>query len=105
MRGGRLRHSIVIQETTESRGANGEVLNTWGTFAAVRAEVTPMQGREAFLAGQDLSERIVRFKIRHLSGITAKMRISYDSRIFDIESVIYAEERNREVHILTREVL
>jgi len=105
MRGGKLRHQIVIQQTTESRNAVGEVDDTWSTFATVRASVEPLQGRESFVLSQSLAEMTIRFRIRYLDGVTPKMRISYDSRLFDIESVVHVNERGREMHLLSREVL
>jgi len=105
MRAGKLRHQIVIEQSTEARNSVGEVTASWATFATVRASVEPMQGRESFVASQDLAERTVRFRIRYLAGITPKMRVSYDSRTFDIQSVVNREERNRETHILCREVI
>ena len=100
-----MRHQVLIESPNETRGANGEVLSsTWATFATVKAEVIPMQGRESYLANQPLAENVVQIRTRYISGITPKMRVSYDSRYFDIESVINVEEKNREIKLLTREV-
>lgn len=96
----------MIEKPIESRGTNGEVLVTWSTFATVKAEVTPLQGKETFLANQELAEHIVRFRIRYLSGVTPKMRVSYDSRIFDIDAPpVNVNELGREMHLVTREVI
>ena len=53
---------------------------------------------------QEVAERTVRFFIRWQTGITHKMRISYDSRLFDIRTVIDVRERNRSIEIIAVEV-
>lgn len=103
MRGGALRHPIIIQATTESRDAVGSVTDLWATFASVRAEINPSMGKEYFDSARLNAENAAVFRIRYLSGLKTKMRISFDSRLFDIESFIDVRERNREVLILTME--
>ncbi len=48
----------------------------------------------------DVTHRIT---LRYMSGITPKMRVNYNSRIFDILSVINVGERNRELQLMCRE--
>ena len=104
MRAGELRHQIVIQTPTETQNASGSVSTSWGTFATVFADVRPLSSRETFQMDQDVAERTVRFFIRYISGITHKMRISYDSRVFDIRTVINTGARDRSIEIIAVEV-
>lgn len=105
MRAGNLCNRVIIQQTTESRDSStGSVINTWGTFATVWAAVEPISGREYFSSQQVNSEITARIRIRYLPGVTSKMRISYDSRLFDIQSVIDIDEQHRELHFMCKEV-
>ncbi len=104
MRSGELRHPIVIQTVTETQSASGELSESWGTFANVWADMQPLSSRETFQANQEIAHRTVRFYIRYLAGLTHKMRISYDSRIFDIETIINTRGRDRTIEIIAIEV-
>ena len=103
MRAGRMRQRITIQQTTESRTSSGAVTDSWGTYATVWADVIPVSGKEKFAAQEHHSEVTHRFRIRYNSGVTTKMRISYDSRIFNIRSVINLDERNRTTEMIAVE--
>lgn len=108
MRAGLLRKVVTVQSTTESRTTTGAVTNTWATFCTRRAAVEPISGREYFDARAENAEISVKFRMRHDSKtglITPKMRISYDSRYFDIESVINTGERDKEVILMCRELV
>lgn len=103
MRSARLRSLVTIQTPTQTTDAYGAPTETWATYATRWAEVEPLSGREYFAAQQVASEVSHKIKLRHdsLTGsITPKMRISWDSRVFDINSVINAGERDREVELM-----
>lgn len=101
MRAGDLDRKIVIQTVTESRSGSGAVTDSWSAFATVWAKVRPLSGREYLAAAQINAEVDTEFTIRWLSGVTPKMRISYDGNIYDIEHI--AEIGRREgLKILTR---
>lgn len=104
MRAGALRHKITIQETTESRDSVGSVINTWSTFLTARAELNPRIGKEYFDSDRLNADNTVLFRIRYRTGIGTKQRISWDSRIFNITSLINLRERNKEILILATEV-
>lgn len=100
----RLRHKIVIQSRTETRGTTGEVVETWGTYLVARASVEPLIGREYFQAMQEQSESKVKFRLRY-SGLVDAVnsrgyRILWKSNIYDIESKINVFERNKEILIM-----
>lgn len=100
MRAGRLRHQITIQGTTETQNSYGEPVTAWTDFASVRAEITPISGREYFAAQEVRSDVTHRVRLRYLSGVTSQMRIMFGSRIMDIESVINVNERNHELQLM-----
>lgn len=104
MRAGALRHHIVIQQVTETQTGSGELTESWSTFATVWADMQPLTAREIYQMDQDAAERTTRFVIRYLAGVLHKMRISYDSRIFDIRTVINIKGRQRSMEIIAVEV-
>lgn len=93
---------IVIEKVTEVQD-KGELTETWASFANRWASVTPLRGSERFDAQRVDAEIDHRFNMRYVSGVVPKMRISYDSRLFDVKSVVNVEERNWETEILARE--
>ena len=95
MNPGRMDRKIIIEEITATTiNAVGEPIPTWGTFATVWAEKMPLRGRERFEAQQVNAEADDKWRIRYLAGVVAKMRISYDSKLFDIQSVQEVGRRN-----------
>lgn len=105
MRAGPLRHQIVIEQTTETRDTSGGVIDTWSTFATVWASVSPLIGREYMAAKQVSADVTHKIRMRYLSGVTPKMRVSWDSRTFDIGSILNVDERDIEMVIMATEII
>ncbi len=102
MRAGELRNSIIIQKPTETN-AYGKVTSSWATHATVWAKVMPQSGSEYWSAKQRQEKEPVIFKIRYVAGITQKMRVSFNSLIYNINSIVNVEQRNREILLITEE--
>lgn len=103
VRARRLKHKITIQQVTESQDSYGQPQETWATYAVRDAEILPATGTEYFTSQQVYSEKSVRFRLRYdntVRQITTKMRVSYDSRTFDIESIINVKEINRDIDLM-----
>ena len=93
---GKLRHWVDIQEPLESRDSEGGVEVLWEIFARVPAAIEPLSARE-FVAAQSVQSRVTtRITIRHLDGITAKMRIEHGSKIYNIEGILADKESGLE---------
>lgn len=103
MRAGRLNHLITIQEPTEIQDTTGQAVKSWGTFAQVWANIEPLSGREFLDAQQINAETKVRIRIRKLDDVTQKMRVSYDSKVYNINTIIHVHERQREMHLMCSE--
>jgi SPP1 family predicted phage head-tail adaptor len=103
MRAGKLRHQIVIQNMIESHNSYAEVETSWVDYATVYAAIEPIQGREFFAALQVNAETTVRIRIRYLSGVTKKSRVTFEGRIYNIQSIIDADERHREMQLMCSE--
>lgn len=93
---GRMDKKIIIQEFSEdspSYDSYGAPSGLWETYATVWAEKVDQKGREFFSSGV-VAEGTSIFRIRYDSGVTTKMRISYDSEYWDIKSITEIGRRN-----------
>ena len=87
MKAGLLTKRITIQEFSESQNDYGEPVKSWSTFATKWAKVTDVSGKEEFRNFQTTASTLTQFRIRHKTGITTKMRISYNSEFYNILSI------------------
>jgi SPP1 family predicted phage head-tail adaptor len=105
MNAGELKQRITIQQAVETSDSEAVTVTAWNTFTTVWAAVEPLSGREFFNAQQLNSELTTRFRIRCQSGITTKMRILFDARVFNILSVIDIKSAKKEMHLMAKEVI
>jgi SPP1 family predicted phage head-tail adaptor len=103
MKMAKLRHRIRIERVTETKDIDSLAIETSLTYTAVQASIKPISGREYFAAQSTQADVTHRIGLRYLSGVTPKMHVGYGTRIFDILSVINADERNRELQLMCRE--
>jgi len=94
MRSGTLRHKITFLQPSTATNAIGEGIDSWVLFNTARAQIIPINGKEYFSASQVQSQVTHKIKTRFLPGLTTDMRISFNDRIFDIQSIINFQERN-----------
>jgi SPP1 family predicted phage head-tail adaptor len=95
---GRLRERVTIQQASEIRNSLGESTQTWSTFAQRWASVDGLSGREVLLSGQQQTEVTHRVRLRYVSGLSSRMRLSWRGRILEIASLL--EHTNRTEHEL-----
>jgi len=105
MRAGPLRCRVTIEEPVETQGADGAILTAWETFATTWASVEPLIGKEYFAQQREQATVSHKIRMRHIAGITHKMRIAWGTRLFEIESVLNVGERNREIVLMCSETL
>lgn len=94
MRAGDLRHQIEIQRYTEIQNDYGEITQTWNTIHTMRASVNPLSGKEYFASQQINAEVTHKVYIRYVADIKPSDRILFNTRIFNITSIINYQERN-----------
>jgi len=106
MQAGDLRNRITIERlSAPTQDAFGEPIETWSEMLTRWADVTPLEGREFFQAQQTQTAVDHRIRIRYdaeAAQITPVMRVRYNAKLFDIQSVINHEERNEELHLMAR---
>jgi len=82
--------SIIIQQQASDRGDYGEGdTGAWSTYKTVWAEVEDVSGSTDDASEMPVYEDSKSFKFRTFDApaVTTKMRISYDSRTFEIRSI------------------
>ena len=103
MRAGPLRCRITIEAPVETQGSDGSIVTTWKTFTEAWASIEPLIGREYFAQQREQATESHKIRMRYQPGITHKMRVAWDSRLFEIESVLNVGERKREIVLMVSE--
>ncbi len=105
MRAGRLRSRIIIQQYTATRDSYGGEVQAWTDLVTVWAQKAHRTSREFFAAQKANAETTDMFVIRFRSGITAKMRVIFDGKTYDIIGANDPDGSKRELHLLCSEVV
>lgn len=105
---GSLIHRVSIQSLTPnspSQDPGGVPDEDWVTSFSPLAAIEPLRGRELLAAQQISSEVTGTIKIRYRADktVTAKNRVLFGTRVYDIVAVINPEERNEELVLYVRE--
>lgn len=103
MRTGRLDRRIILQRKTVTVDGSGAEIYTWVDLATIWAIYIPSRGAERFLAMQKVAEIDTIFRIRHRNDVTAKDRISYRGKLYDIQAIVDLCGRDRALEIYTKE--
>lgn len=69
------------------------------------ASVEPLRGDEFLQADRQGASVTTTIVIRYQSGIEPQMRAVWGSHTYDIQSVINIDERQRETHLMCREII
>ena len=85
---GRLTQRLTLRRRVAGVDAFGQESVTWADLASVWGEAEPLQGREFFAAAQVREDVTVRFVIRYRSDVTAKDRVVWNGREFDVYAVL-----------------
>lgn len=102
---GKLKHRVTIQEYTTTRDSFGAEIEAWVDIATVWASVEPLTGREYFQMQQINTEISTKVTMRFKAGVTVKMRLIYNNRIFEIISLINTEEKDVQLVLMCREMI
>lgn len=98
---GRMIERPEIHFYTETVGASGERVQEWQLLATVWASVKyqDLRSQERELAGQETVRASVQFSIRQRSDVNETMRVYFNNRLYDIESI--SESNDRHFNVLT----
>lgn len=101
---GKLNKRVMIQELTTSIDAGGGADESWTTYETVWANVKPITGKTLYYAQQIESTVDHEIRIRYLSGVKTDMRVTVDSRTFEIKNILDYDGRKQELTLLAQEV-
>ncbi|MFA4994219.1 MAG: phage head closure protein [Bdellovibrionales bacterium] len=94
---GTLRKKVSIQTESKTPDNAGGYTLAWTTLATVWANITPISGKEVFAAGhlEGRATHKVTIRWRGDIALTPDMRLSYNSRAFNIRAVLNKGEENK----------
>ncbi len=104
MRIGPLRHRVALQSATSSLDEYGGAGLSFSTDATVWASVEPISGRELISAQQQHAETTHRIRVRYTTNVTQESRIVWESRIFEVVSLIDNKEKKRMIELMCKEI-
>jgi SPP1 family predicted phage head-tail adaptor len=90
-----LRESVTISSQSETADAAGQITTTWTTVATVRARMRPMKAYEVSRAGRSEGATMFEATIRYRADVTAACRLTWGSRIFDVQGVANIDEQRK----------
>jgi SPP1 family predicted phage head-tail adaptor len=96
IRPGDLRERLTVQVASGTTNALGETVLAWSDSSAVWASVEGVSAREVLTAFQQETAVTHRLRMRHLPGLTSKMRFAWRGRTLEISSLL--EHGNRTEH-------
>lgn len=100
---GRLDRKILIQSLSVTQGDFGEVSESFSTTHTVWAIVKEVSGNEKDSDDKQVGINKVDFTIRHINNLNIRMRVSYDSRVFDIKHIEHGHANRDDMIILHTE--
>lgn len=92
---GELRHRLVFQSLSSASDDQGGIVETWGNYATLWGKLEPTGAREVQFAQAIQYRRTHKAWIRNTSEytITTSMRVSFDSRTFQVKGIRRPDER------------
>ncbi len=96
---GMLYHRVKVQEDQgTTKNAMGEPIEDWVTIKTRYAKIEPLTGREYWDAQQIKSNVTHTVTMRFCEGLTTKMRLVFQGRIFNLGNILCPGEV-REWHV------
>lgn len=94
---------IEIQQKTLTQDSYGEPIETWQTLFPAWAEVKEIKGEERFARSQEKAEIDTVFVIRYRRNLSPLMRVLYEGREYNIQSLAEVGRRvDLEIHATAR---
>ena len=100
---GAMRHKVIIQQVTSTTDAGGGRSVAWSNYKTVFAHVEQLSAQVKFDQGVVDERGLYRFTMRFLTGVDTRNRLSFDNKIFNIDSVINLDERKKYLVIRAKE--
>jgi SPP1 family predicted phage head-tail adaptor len=105
MRAGTLRRRITIQSLGTASGGFGHPVRAWTDLVSTWGDIEPLSGRELEVARAVQAEVTHQVTIRYRTGLTDTMRVVYQGRYFNINSILDVGMRHEQLQMLCTEGL
>lgn len=104
MRTGKLRNQAAIQSNAPTRDTIGGEAAVWSDFSNPWwCDIIDVSGGELFRGRVVHAQANYRLEGRYVAGVTAKMRVLFGARVFDIMAVANVDNRGRTLQLDARE--
>jgi SPP1 family predicted phage head-tail adaptor len=101
----KLKHRVTIQQQNGTlNDGGGNIKPNWVDVVTVWASVSPINAQESIIAerrGQQVTHSI---SVRYRTDISPKMRLLFNGRVLDIQTIVNINEENKELKIQCLEV-
>lgn len=98
-----LNRKITFRKVTITQDPNtGEMIETWADFVSVFAKIEPLVGREYLAAAAIQAEDTTKFTMRYRGDVDQTMKIRWDGKDWNIQSIQNIRAGNRESLIYAR---
>lgn len=87
MRVGGMRHTIEIQRRTTERNGFGELVETWGTIATVRAQVTVDSGAQVVQQDEVSNTQNIKVQVWGHVDVTERDRVIWRGGTYYIDMI------------------
>lgn len=87
MRAGNLDRLIEIQSASTGLDLYGTPIDTWTTFATMRAQLLQIATDNTEGARGNVTDRLVTFRTRWLDGVTLEHRVAYNGQNYWIKNI------------------
>ncbi len=84
---GKLDRRITLEQNTATANDFGEQVPGWSEVGEVWARVDYGKGNEDFQSGEQVAVQRIDFTIRYRKSLSARLRITYEGQVYDIEAV------------------
>ena len=84
---GEMRNRVAIQSLTNSTDSGGGQAITYSTAVTVWAKVENLSGSETMFGDQIEGRSTYKFTIRYYSALNTSYRLSYNSKVFNIQHI------------------
>lgn len=101
---GKLNKQVELHSLTETKNGVGEPVPSYSSYGIVWAKIEPLRGDEKESSDQVVAKVMHKITVRYNASIVETDRIVYDSRIFEINSILDLFEKKRYLEIMCTEV-
>lgn len=102
MRSGLLRERLEFQTKTQTISTAGDVTAVWATAFTAWGRVKQEDGAssESAIGDRPLSQTRVTMIVRYDARIVSGMRVSWRSRVFEVQGILNRDERRRSLDLI-----